>query len=102
MRFAEWTRFAGFNAGGAGHNPGPHSFKGPTMTIQTQDGKLTDYGFDCGYVERIDTPQVTATVKKMHGAYRITGFVRTRWFNVNRRTVTEVRRVASRLRRFVK
>ena len=71
------------------------------MQLMTPDGKLTDYGFDCGYVERIDTPACTATVKKMHGAYRITGFMRSRWFIVNRRTLAGARRVASRIRRIV-
>lgn len=67
------------------------------LKLKTESGQLTDYGFDCGYTESIGTPHVTATLKKMHGAYRIVGFVGSKWFIVNRPTLNSARRVATKL-----
>lgn len=68
------------------------------LKLKTDNGQLTDYGFECGYVEKIDTAHVSATVKKMFGCYRIVGFVGSKWFIVNRSNLKDIRRIANRFR----
>lgn len=42
------------------------------FSLRTQSGRLTPYGFTCGYIERVKRRAGEATIERQHGAYIIT------------------------------
>lgn len=68
------------------------------MELKTQNGKLSTYGFACGYVERIENGDNRATLSQEHGAYTVKGFKDGVHFNQAFRTLAEARKFFNQTR----